>query len=212
MVQLNGFAVNVISRNATTSIEKDAFFVTLDDMSEYSLELFNNNQFPASATVYIDDEKIGKFLVEPSARVVVSRPVDQDRKFIFMSENNSDAVRNGIIWGKETNGLIKVVFQRVYQERQIFTPQVISPRRYSSGIESNSARYSVRDVGGVTAGATVLGSETGTSYDAVYGYVGTGNETIIMIRLQARSSRRITPYPGRPRPSGLPTCKTCGGI
>ena len=229
MANLDGYTVNISVESSHAKFERKngAFYFRLPHNSKYSIVLGNNHQHPSQAVIKIDGVRVGKFFLDPWGTTTVSSPVDDNRGFVFVAENSSLASSAGVLSGREQNGLIVVEFlplRRIEQSYPVRSypmgygqqsyPTGYGQQSYQSAARSSSFAPSSPKSRAVTAGATVLGEESNSLYEAITGYESYGKEVVIMIRLEAIVSNypvyphSVTPYPNR-LPS-LPSSPSCG--
>lgn len=128
MVQLNGFTVAIVTDGDQDKLKRaDGDYVAIDNNTEYKLKLSNYRNTDAMAEVFIENDNVGTWFIRSNDSIVIERPADTNRKFTFMKETDSRAIRAGVIPGESTNGLVKVVF---FPKKP--TPIVMTSPKYES--------------------------------------------------------------------------------
>jgi hypothetical protein len=202
----NGFSVNV-NRANKRNINGHKYFA-LPHMGEYSLTLKNGGVSRCDAHVWIDGNKVGVWRINSYSDITIERPVDKQRKFTFFKEDSEIAETIGIRSGRDSNGLIKVVFkpeklQDIFEDRDDCFD---GPYRYCSMNASRSLNKGIARDGGIlercvnqsvnyesqpasfnnfSGGATGLGKHSDQRFNnvsAIYN-IDTSNITTIELRL-----------------------------
>jgi hypothetical protein len=110
-VTLNNFSVSITTNDQYTDLQKltsDGYeYIAVPHNTEYKLSLSNNTNNRCDAQIYIDGESIGVWRINSYSSIMVERPANINRKFVFMREKSQSIAQKG----KSENGLIKVVFK-----------------------------------------------------------------------------------------------------
>ena len=195
----NGFYLNIVSRHGNVKT-LSSNYVEVFDGSTYEIELGNNRNTECMVTVYIDGKNVGTWFVPAKDRIVIEKPANISKNFLFISETNPDASFAGVIRGTQDNGIVRAVFKPKLQYPSF------SPQFHSSLVSS-----------GYNSGATVLGNDSDQLFNTKRPYrreeIDYRNNTEIIVRLMAppRSisyTDRHTDYfrpSAPPRPSPRPT-------
>lgn len=79
---------------------------------EYGVQIINNTSSSINASLKIDSDFMGKWLVGPMSSVFIERPAHNPRKFMFVKEKSEEAVSGKVRQGdkSELNGLVEVTF------------------------------------------------------------------------------------------------------
>ncbi len=111
-IHVNGFSLEIIStRPVTKKNIGGANYYLLQHKSIYKLKLTNGRETKCDAEVWIDGEKVGTWRINNRSQIIVERPANISRKFVFLKENSADARFIGIANNNDSNGLIKVIFK-----------------------------------------------------------------------------------------------------
>jgi hypothetical protein len=113
---LNGFSVNIIGDNVVHFQKGEHNYYAVPHLSEYKIKLSNNRPMRCDAEVSIDVDPGGTWRIESFDSIVIERPANLNRKFIFVEEKSNVAQEVGIQSSRD-NGLIAVVF----------SPEKVSP-------------------------------------------------------------------------------------
>jgi hypothetical protein len=140
------YRVNIISDSKREFKRGGYRYVALCNGSTYALELINEPEAICEATVYIDGQDVGTWILNGRYSTIIERPSDVARQFTFFRETSSYARRTGAVVGDEMNGLIKVVFKPAKRERY-------APIR-ATGRESYSDRSYKQSVSGMAESRT----------------------------------------------------------
>jgi len=166
-------------------------YVGLENGAEYNLFLGNDRNTEAMAEVHVEGENIGTFFIPANQNIIIERPADSSRKFVFVSERDYRASQAGVISGEFTNGLVRVIF---YPKKQkVYSPRVM--RSSSPRLAMQSSRSSMSYGGG----ATILGDKSyqtfGTKSRFEDSEIDWNNKTEITIRLVVKQEYIISkPY------------------
>jgi len=112
-VLLNGFSLEILDDTGVVekAIYRNSNYYALADRTEYKLRLGNDHGVKTDAHVWIDNEKVGVWRINPYSRVTIERPANVSRKFVLLKEGTSAAREAGIGQQDSNNGLVKVVFK-----------------------------------------------------------------------------------------------------
>jgi len=144
-VKLNNFSVDVRSNDCKVK-KRHTFngnYFVIKNGSTYKLILGNHNSTQCDCHVWIDNEKMGVFRINPHSEIVLERPNNVKRKFTLFSENSDIAKDNGAISGDHYNGLVKVEFRPERKESTYligspFINQSYNSSTYSWNTDKNS--------------------------------------------------------------------------
>lgn len=110
-ITINNFALAIKSSPTAKKLKiKGSDYFSLQNKSEYALELTNFRSVRCDVMVYIDGNHVGTWRIDPFGSIVIERPTKIDRKFTFVSDKSDIAHQAGEI-GKKENGLIKVIYK-----------------------------------------------------------------------------------------------------
>jgi len=212
-VSKNRFSLGIISDRSMPrkKVIDNANYFLLPHRSQYKLRLSNDRSTNCDAEVWIDGEKVGVWRIKPFGRITIERPAKIDRKFVFVSENSSDGHSAGIISGRSTNGIVKVVFKPERERELVYidgdayiTNSNIRPCSFSNKEFSHNLNYMSQgqtmanysfspDKSNMSHGATTLGNQSDQWFDSVSPIydVDTSNITTIIIRLMVDNDHYI---------------------
>lgn len=162
MVMLNGFGVKIIGDVPFGKLSDDGEnYVAIPNMTKYKICLINNNSTETMAEVYVEDENVGTWFINPNSSIEIERPANVNRNFTFVRERSSVARSAGVIPGNEVNGLIEVVF---YPKKQkISYVRASSPSKFTlqtRSLSPSSVSPIKKQTSMYSSGSTVLGSRT----------------------------------------------------
>lgn len=152
-VSSNDFSISIISPNVKQIVQGKYNYFSLPNFSEYKLKLINNRPTRCDAVVSIDGEDIGTWRVNAYSSIMIERPANVNRRFIFVKEfykksHDIDGVDVGRI--DPNNGVITVVFKPEYPVMcpyesvdYINTPTTLE--RWSYGSDLTSIRPNLAD-------------------------------------------------------------------
>jgi len=158
---------------------------------EYRVKMSNNTADHINALLKIDSDVMGKWRLGPYSSAVIERPAHNSRKFVFVSEDSTEAKSSGVRQGAESdlNGLIEVTFiplksnctrlcarsPMVWSNSNNAVPYSNSANSAkafdslnlsnSSNLESQSFSRSNAAQSTYSAGATVLGGDSNQKFD-----------------------------------------------
>jgi hypothetical protein len=169
----NGFSLEILvngSMPAKIKFINGAYYIIMKHKQEYKIMLSNNNSVRANADVWIDNQIIGSWRLNPYSAIIIERPVEFNRKFLFLQEGTTIANRSGIVNHSNNNGLIKVLFKpELVTRRPLFnmapesTNQMYQPRS-DNLFHSNSVLEShTRAAPSYSHGATALGNQSNSN-------------------------------------------------
>lgn len=213
-INLNGYSLEILAYGETMEkiIYKNANYYALKNNTEYKIRLTNNKDVRTDAHIWIDEEKVGVWRINPYSRITIERPVNLDRKFTLVKETSYYAREAGIELGLQTNGLIKVEFKpekystyvpkvneyNDYYNKQEYDPtgvhylckaytDTVTPadkiHRFCAMNDSSYDRYVSNTL--LSPGATVLGNHSDQTFKRTEPIenIDTSNITIIHARL-----------------------------
>lgn len=147
MLLQDGYGINIPQ---ATRIEKGTYFF-LPHKTEYTIELSNYLATLCDAQVFVDGETIGTFRIPRTGSVKIERPVNAQRKFIFLDFNSPEAEQAQLQLNQNL-GLIKVKFIPEFEIRR-------------AGVSTRDASFGdTRSSRGLSAGGTGLGSYSDQQY------------------------------------------------
>lgn len=133
-VSLNGFSIKIIPDSYVKHITNAGNnYFSIPSMSEYKIKLTNNRTVRCDAEIYIDGEPIGIWRIQAYSSIIVERPANINRKFVFTAEKSFDPfvydadkspVTKKLIPEKTVYGLITVIFK---PENRFGCPYETSP-------------------------------------------------------------------------------------
>lgn len=112
---VNQFGVSVMSEFG--KIKSSGDYYPLINGSEYKLYLRNGSNARCDAEVWIDNEKVGMWRINPHNSITIERPAAMARKFTFLEETSLEARSVGAVVGAAENGLVRVVFKPELERR-----------------------------------------------------------------------------------------------
>lgn len=200
----NGFSLEILvngSIPAKTKFIGGAYYIMMNHNQEYKIMLTNDNNTRADADVWIDNQMIGSWRLNPHSSITIERPAEFNRKFLFLQEGTTIANRSGIVNQSNNNGLIKVLFKPELITRQpLFNMRSPAP---ASASDSDNQMYRTRSGSGSGAatndtyslsnarttalpsyshGATALGNQSNQRYTnatPIYNYDRNNFVTIV---------------------------------
>lgn len=174
---VNDFTVSVRGGEAVPG-RKD--YASLRDGQEFAIVMRNGRSTPADAELTIDDTIMGKWRVPAFQSVSIERPQSSARKFTFLKEGTSRALKAGVPTGDEQNGLVTVTF----------TPEMPSDVRYA-GLQAESG-LSLESVSpaGYSSGGTALGAASQQTFGstAALRNIDAQNITTVNLRLVVKNA------------------------
>ena len=118
MAHENGFSMNIKSSCAPSPFNRNGHnFISLQNKSKYSVILTNKNRTQCDVELFIDQERMGKWRINPSSSITIERPSGINRQFMFVEENSADAWDGHVTPGAHINGLISAKF---YPEKEYY--------------------------------------------------------------------------------------------
>ena len=118
-IKINGFSIGIAAGVPVKKIlRQGATYFSMPDLTEYKLLLSNDNVTRCDVTVYIDDNEIGTWRLNPRSSISIERPANIPKKFVLIKEGTNIAYQSGI-GTYDTNGLIRAVFK----------PELLRPKR-----------------------------------------------------------------------------------
>lgn len=128
-MKLNRFSVTIAEGKETSD-----GYVQMKHGTQYTILLQNESNRRCDAEVYIDDQQVGIWRVNPFITVRIERPVHDHGRFTFYQVGTSEAIQAGIS-RNNSNGLIRVLFK---PEREKISVNVNAPSQQSVAPESQS--------------------------------------------------------------------------
>jgi hypothetical protein len=213
-INLNGYSLEILAHGEIMEkiIYKNANYYALENDTEYKIRLTNNKNVRTDAHIWIDDQKVGVWRINPYSRITIERPANLNRKFTLVKEISYRAKEAGIELGLQTNGLVKVEFKpekyssyvpevadyNDYYSKQTYDPtgvhylckaytDTVTPadkiHRFCAMNDSSYDRYISNTL--LSPGATVLGSQSNQTFKRTESIenIDTSNITIIYARL-----------------------------
>ena len=167
------FGVEIVADNAKQLVYGDNKYISVPNKTPYSIRFINHTSTKADVAVTIDGESVGKWRLDKYSKILIERPANVNRKFIFVSETSEEATQAGIEKGNSDNGLIKVTFYPEYPPTILLND--MRAKSFSNNISSgmqmmNVETDSIRSHAKLTSyssGGTVLGGETKQQFNTV---------------------------------------------
>lgn len=113
-IELNDFSVSIkATGNKTYSFKKlgKYNYVSLPNYSLYKIQLTNNRDTRCDAEVKIDGVSVGTWRVPSFDSIIIERPANINRRFVFFRQDSYVAKKAGIEKKSPYNGLISVTFK-----------------------------------------------------------------------------------------------------
>lgn len=85
-------------------------YVIMQHGKNYQVVMTNSNHTKCQASLTIDGEHIGNFLINPYQTIHVERPLHRNRKFTFYKSGTHQGNQSGIVSGAYNNGVVEVIF------------------------------------------------------------------------------------------------------
>lgn len=103
---LNGFSVELLSNKGTVEkvIHKGGNYFTYDNATRFMIRLGNNHPVRVDAHLWINNEKMGIWRINPYSNIVITKPNTSEREFILLKR----IYKNKFF---RSNALIKVIFK-----------------------------------------------------------------------------------------------------
>lgn len=181
-MNLNGFSVDILPTEYVNRVQKvNSNYFTIPHMSEYQIKLTNNRPMRCDVQVFIDGESVGIWRVNAYSNIVIQRPANINRKFVFVAEKVYDPILKKLVHNKFQNGLITVIFKPEFPtpcpystDAYFVTPTFYNPGEYSwsNALQEPDTTYiastgdvmqstkSILDNSLYENGATILGGGT----------------------------------------------------
>jgi hypothetical protein len=140
MTHENGFSMTINSSCVPSSFNRKGHnFVFLQNKSKYSVILTNRNITQCDVELFIDQEKMGKWRINPSSSITIERPSGINRQFMFVEENCADACDGHVTSGTHRNGLVSAIFfpEKEYYNNAHQVDEVIDPSNLFSSAAPN---------------------------------------------------------------------------
>jgi len=157
-MKLNRFSV-IIAEGKETS---DGY-VQMKHGTQYTILLQNESNRRCDAEVYIDDQQVGIWRVNPFITVRIERPVHDHGRFTFYQVGTSEAIQSGIS-RNNSNGLIRVLFK---PEREKISVNVNAQSQQSVAPQSQQPLVPQQSRAGMMAGGTGLSGHSGQGFTTV---------------------------------------------
>ncbi|QKF93700.1 hypothetical protein QKU48_gp0242 [Fadolivirus algeromassiliense] len=140
-INLNGYSLEVLTDNEPVEkiIYHDTNYYALPNNTEYMIRLTNNRDVKTDATIWIDNERVGTWRVNPYSRITVERPGNMNRKFTLVRETSYQAKQAGVEVGLQVNGLIKVEFKP--EKFSEYVPQIRDHTDYLQSYDPTGVHY-----------------------------------------------------------------------
>ncbi len=191
-MEKNDFSVDIVGY---PTFPKNGYkYIALPHETEYKLRLSNKRNTRCDVQVKIDGRIIGTFRVNALESMIIERPADNDRKFVFLKENTKESLSAGIVTGNNNNGLIEVTFTpelsakrccNIQQSYLYNTTGYMSEENFESSHQSNRC-YS--------SGATALGQKSDQSFDYISKITNVDHSNITTIILRLVCDDDYLPY------------------
>lgn len=175
MSRSNGFSIGILSFAGTRSIVRGGHkYVAMRHGSNYTVVMTNGRTTKCDAELYIDDEFMGKFRINPMSTIKINRPSHNHKKFTFVREDSIEAAQGGLLKGSNSNGIVNVKFY---------------PENFSDDVNDMTGTYTRRKSRGFFGDffSRIFGTSDGS--DGLYGSDGSyGSESV----LQSNSSQNMS--------------------
>jgi hypothetical protein len=127
------------SVNITNGYQKPNRYVEMKHGQQYGVTMRNNTSTSCQATLTIDGEHMGDFLIKGYSSITIDRPTHSHKKFTFYRTDSSSSFHTGIIPGRSYNGVVEVTFipERNYQHQK----HHIYKNTYDSNNSNREAMY-----------------------------------------------------------------------
>lgn len=141
---LNGFSVNIIGPVRHFK-KNDHNYYSLPNFSEYKIRLTNHRPTRTDAEVFIDGISVGTWRIGPFNSIVVERPANLNRRFVFV-EQISKVVEDAGLDINCNSGLITVIFkpEKINICRFAKSPYISTPTFYD---DSDTSYADINDDG-----------------------------------------------------------------
>lgn len=116
-MKLNGFSVTIAEGRETVD-----GYVHMKHGTQYTILLQNESNRRCDAEVYLDDQQVGIWRINPFTTARIERPVHDHGRFTFYQVGTSEAIKAGIS-KNNSNGLILVLFKPERQQIHVNSPQ-----------------------------------------------------------------------------------------
>lgn len=192
---LNGFSVNILGNNVTHFKRGEHNYYSLPHLSEYKIKLTNNRPTKCDAEVFIDGYSVGKWRIESFSSIILERPVNLNRKFIFVGERSNIAQEVGIQKYDQNNGLVSVIFKpeiimSSYSVEQAYISRPTFSCNEGNANYSNQSYLDSSSIGQIennisfSSGATALGEGTYQYFNTTIPLANIDNNNITTINLR----------------------------
>jgi hypothetical protein len=169
-MKLNRFSVTISEGKETSD-----GYVQMKHGTQYTILLQNESNRRCDAEVYIDDQQVGIWRVNPFIAVRIERPVHDHGRFTFYQVGTSEAIQSGIS-RNNSNGLIRVLFkperEQIYvnvnaQSQQSVAPESQSQQFIAPESQSQQPLAPQQSRAGMMAGGTGLSGHSGQGFTTV---------------------------------------------
>ncbi|PZU93408.1 MAG: hypothetical protein DCE90_16715 [Pseudanabaena sp.] len=109
-MKLNGFSVTIAEGKETSD-----GYVQMKHGTQYTILLQNESNRRCDAEVYLDDQQVGIWRINPFTTARIERPVHDHGRFTFYQVGTSEAIQAGIS-RNSSNGLVRVLFKPERQQ------------------------------------------------------------------------------------------------
>lgn len=203
---LNGFSIDILGDYITHFRKSEYNYYSLPHLCEYRIKLTNNRSTRCNAEVFIDGESVGTWRIDSFDNIIIERPANINRRFIFVEERSSIATQAGIYQNKHDNGLISVVFEPEKPNDSFYSAGSYSPlynsfSNYNSTLQSNQSFNCISSAGtrnitepSYDAGATILGAGTDQYFNTADQLTDIDSSNITTINLRLVASKKNKPY------------------
>lgn len=180
---LNGFSVNIIGDHITHFKNGEYNYYCLSHLSEYKIRLTNNRPTLCDASIKIDGDYVGTWRIQPFNSIVIERPANVNRKFIFIAEESLTS-QNTSINRSNDNGLISVTFKPEKNNNYVIKSNKY--KKYEFDSNSFDQLYFVPQSydNKLNTGVTVLGGGTDQYFNSVDPLTNIDNNNITTIHLR----------------------------
>lgn len=106
------------SINITHGLHKPNRYVEMKHGTQYGVTMKNNTSKRCQASLSIDGEHIGDYIIDKYASITIHRPLHSHKQFTFYRSDSDCSFHSGIIPGRRQNGVVEVTF---IPERNVYT-------------------------------------------------------------------------------------------
>jgi len=89
LIILNGYGFDIISDNSKRFVYRKGNYYSLYNNTNYKIRLMNNHGVRTDAYIWIGNQKVGIWRINPYSSIVIESPVDSDELFTFKERDNN---------------------------------------------------------------------------------------------------------------------------